>query len=316
MEMAQTLRPLSDLGVLLLGLIVGSFVNVCIYRLPRDLSVVKPRSRCPECGGGIAWYDNLPLCSYLLLQGRCRHCGARIPLRYPLVELCAAFLSWLVFLRFGLGPEYLIYFLYAGALLTLSVIDLDHRIIPDEISVYGLVTGLLLALFTPWLTLVDPLLSGFLQPAAAGLQTGLTFLARALGGGEPSPPEILASGLHVLSQAVLRLLDALFGALVGGGFLYGVGTLYEKARRQEGIGGGDIKLMAMAGAFTGWKGALFMIFGGSLAASVVGVFLMVRRGTGGQTAVPFGPFLSLGSLLYVFFGDRLIQSYLNLLAPF
>ena len=313
--MSESMRPLSDAFAVTLGLILGSFVNVCIYRLPRELSVVRPRSRCPACARSIPWYDNIPLLSFLVLRGRCRACGASIAARYPLVEAGTALVSWVVFLRFGLGAEYLVYFLYAAALLTLSVVDLDYRIIPDEISVYGLGVGLLLALCSPWLTLVDPLVSGWLQPAATGLTGELQSLARSAGTGASGALGVLAICVQATTTGLLRLLDSVVGMLVGGGFLYGVGALYEKARKQEGIGGGDIKLMAMAGAFTGWEGALFTIFGGSLVASVVGVFLMARRRTGGQTPIPFGPFLSAASFLYLLCGDRLIQSYLNLLRP-
>lgn len=261
METLGTVTGLPELLVILFGLIIGSFLNVCIYRLPLEQSVVRPRSRCPGCEKPIAWYDNLPIASYLLLRGKCRNCGARIPIRYPIIEVTTALVSWLVFFKFGFHWLYLVYFAYAAALLTLSVIDLDHRIIPDEISLSGIVIGLLLAAVTP------------LRP----------------------------------------FLDSLVGALLGGGFLLVVGLLYEAARKQEGIGGGDIKLMAMVGAFTGWKGALFTIFGGSVVASFVGIALMIRRREGTQIPIPFGPFLSFASFLYVLCGDPLIRAYLRML---
>jgi len=244
-----------------LGLLVGSFLNVCIHRVPREESVVAPRSRCPACGAGIAWYDNVPVLSYVLLRGRCRACGASISARYPVVEALTGLVSWLVFQRYGVSWLYAVWFAYAASLITLSVIDLDHRIIPDEISITGIAAGVLLSLFTP------------LQP----------------------------------------FLDSLFGLLLGGGFLLVVGMVYEAARKQEGIGGGDIKLMAMVGAFTGWKGALFTIFGGSVVASVFGISMMIARRSGTQLAIPFGPFLSAASFCYVLFGDELIQLYLGTL---
>jgi len=252
-------HPILDAIAVLLGLVVGSFLNVCIYRLPRDLSIVRPRSRCPSCEGTIRWYDNLPVLSYLLLRGRCRHCGASIPVRYPAVECATALVSWVCFRRFGPGWEYLLYFVYAAALLTVSVIDLDHRIIPDEISLPGIAAGLLLAALTPFNS----------------------------------------------------LLDALIGALLGGGFLVVVGLAYEAFRKQEGIGGGDIKLLAMIGAFTGWKGALFAIFGGSLIASILGVGLMIVRRADGKLPIPFGPFLSGASFLHILVGNQLVQAYWN-----
>lgn len=258
---AETTPWLLDLMAVLLGLMIGSFLNVCIHRLPAGQSVVRPRSRCPACEKTIAWYDNLPILSYLLLLGRCRHCHARISARYPLIEALTALVSWLVFRAFGPSFEYLVYFAYAASLLTVSVIDLDHRIIPDVISLPGIAIGLLLAALTPLIT----------------------------------------------------FLDAFVGALLGGGFLLVVGLAYEAARKQEGIGGGDIKLLAMMGAFTGWKGALFTIFGGSLIASVLGISIMIVRRTNGQVPIPFGPFLAGASFVYLLWGPALIDAYLGLL---
>ncbi len=263
METIAVLSPFSDIVAVLLGLIVGSFLNVCIHRIPAEQSIVKPRSRCPACQAGIAWYDNIPVLSYIILRGRCRACGATIPLRYPAVEIATGLISWVIFHHFGIPWLYAVWFIYSAALLTLSMIDLDHRIIPDGISLSGIVIGLLLSAFTP------------LQP----------------------------------------FLDSLIGVIVGGGFLLVVGLAYETVRKQEGIGGGDIKLMAMAGAFTGWKGALFTIFGGSLVASILGISLMIARRSGAQLAIPFGPFLSFASFCYILYGERLIQLYLGTLHP-
>ena len=241
----------------LLGLILGSFLNVCIYRLPREMSIVRPRSCCPSCNRMIAWFDNIPLLSYLLLRGKCRHCGTAIPIRYPLIEAITGLISWLVFYRFGLSLDYFVYFLYAASLLTVSVIDLEHRIIPDQISLSGIVIGLLLAAFTP----------------------------------------------------VIPFLDSLAGFALGGGSLLLVGMAYEAVRKQEGIGGGDIKLLAMIGAFTGWQGVLFTIFGGSMIASIVGITLMIVRRENGQVPIPFGPFLSGASFLFILVGPWLIEKY-------
>ena len=263
-------RPwMLELLTILWGLILGSFLNVCVYRLPRELSVVRPRSSCPTCSRPIAWFDNIPLVSYLLLRGRCRHCDAPIPVRYPLIEAATGLISWLVFLRFGLGPSYFVYFLYGAALLTVSVIDLEHRIIPDEISLPGIGIGLVLAGLTHFIPFLD----------------GVTFL------------------------------DAVIGLLAGGGSLLLVGLAYEAVRKQEGIGGGDIKLLAMIGVFTGWKGVLFTVFAGSLFASIVGIAVMIARRQNGQVPIPFGPFLSGASFLYVLVGDRLLQAYWGMLQP-
>ena len=316
MDTVNTLRPIAEIGAIVLGLVLGSFANVCIYRMPRQLSVVGPRSRCPACERWIPWYDNIPILSFLLLKGRCRSCGARISFRYPMVECGTALASWLLFLHFGLSWPYLVYFLYAVALITLSVIDIDFRIIPDRISLSGFAAGLVLSALTPWLTLVDPIVSPLLGPAAERLSGCLGVLPASVAGlatstaAGPAAVPFMQTALN----GFLRFTDSLAGALIGGGFLLVVGVLYEKVRSQEGIGGGDIKLLAMVGAFTGWQGALFTIFGGSLVASVVGVGIMIRRKSG-QIPVAFGPYLSVASLLYVLAGDELIQAYLNLVQP-
>lgn len=248
-----------DILAVLLGLILGSFLNVCIYRLPRELSVVRPRSCCPSCNRMIAWFDNLPLLSYLLLRGKCRHCGTGIPIRYPLVEGFTGLISWLLFCRFGLGVAYPVYFLYAASLLVVSVIDLDHRIIPDQISLSGIVIGLLLAAFTP----------------------------------------------------VMPFLDSLAGFALGGGSLLLVGMAYEAVRKQEGIGGGDIKLLAMIGAFFGWPGVLFTIFTASLTGTLAGMAVILRQRADMKLAVPFGPFLAIGAIGYVFIGPETLAWYLQ-----
>ena len=262
-EFFYSFPSMMELLALLWGLILGSFLNVCIYRLPRRLSVVRPRSMCPSCNQAIAWFDNVPVLSYLLLLGRCRHCGVRISIRYPLIEAATALISWFLVHRFGLGLAYIVYFPYAASLLAVSVIDLEHRLIPDEISLSGIVIGMVLAASAP----------------------------------------------------LIPFLDAFVGVLLGGGSLLLVGMAYEAVRKQEGIGGGDIKLLAMIGAFTGWKGVLFTVFGGSLLASAVGITLMAVRRTNGQVPIPFGPFLSGASFLYLLVGDRLLQAYLNMIQP-
>ena len=262
-ESLSMYQPLAEIVILLLGLIVGSFLNVCIYRLPRGLSVVRPRSHCPSCKALVQWFDNVPIVSYLFLKGRCRYCSATISFRYPLIELLSAVLSWLVYRRFGIGVGYLFYFPFAASLLTVSAIDLDHGIIPDEISIPGIAIGLIFAGFWPYLS----------------------------------------------------LWDSLVGILAGGGFLYLVGFFYGAATKREGIGGGDIKLMAMIGAFLGWKGSLFTIFAGSLIASLTGVSIMILRKADGKMPIPFGPFLSGAALLYLLAGDRIIWWYFSLLQP-
>ena len=244
----------------ILGAVVGSFLNVCICRMPRDESVVSPPSHCPGCGYRIRWYDNIPLVSYLLLRGRCRGCREKISPRYPLVELLNALLSLALFLRFGPTLAFAVLFLFCSALVVITFIDLEHQIIPDEISLSGIVLGFI-----------------------------FSFFLRGHG-----------------------WLNSLLGILLGGGSLLLVAYGYQVVTGKEGMGGGDIKLLAMMGAFLGWKSIPFIIFVSSLAGSVIGVSLMLIQKKDSKLAIPFGPYLALGALLYVFYGPRLISWYLTL----
>ncbi|MBS0014609.1 MAG: prepilin peptidase [Desulfobacterales bacterium] len=239
------------------GLCMGSFLNVCVSRLPQKLSIVRPGSRCPDCSAPIAFYDNIPVISWLLLKGRCRACGRSISIRYPIVELAAGVMAVLVVVQYGPVLSALIYFLLICALITISLIDLDHRIIPDIISLPGIAAGFL---------------ASFLLPE-------------------------------------LSWLDSLLGILIGGGLLYAVALGYYLFAGKEGMGGGDIKLLAMLGAFIGWKGVFFTIFTASLIGTITGIIMMLAAGKNLKFAVPFGPFLSLGAVVYLFFGQSLIQWY-------
>ncbi len=236
------------------GTLIGSFLNVCIYRVPRRLSIVAPRSYCPHCRHGIPWYDNVPLVSYLLLGGRCRSCRARISPVYPLVEAVTGLLSLALFLRFDVSPAYWVYFALSAALVAVTFIDLKHMIVPDIISLPGIVAGLL------W-----------------GLRAGLP-----------------------------GLLESLGGAVAGGGGLLLVAEAYRALRKREGLGGGDIKLLAMIGAFFGWKGVLFSLLVGSLTGSVVGIAIVIIEKKNMKYALPFGPFLSLGALAFLFWGADIL----------
>ena len=242
------------------GAVVGSFLNVCICRLPKGESVVSPPSHCPACGYKIPFYDNVPIVSYLLLRGACRSCGAPISLQYPLVELITALLALFLFMRFGLSFPFAVLFLFCAAMVVITFIDLEHFIIPDVISLPGIAIGFVVSFFIPRL----------------GWQ------------------------------------GSLLGILAGGGSLYLVATLYHLFTGKEGMGGGDIKLLAMMGAFFGWKAVPFIIFTSSLVGSVIGVTVMLIQKKDSKLAIPFGPFLALGALLYIFFGRQVIQWYLNL----
>jgi leader peptidase (prepilin peptidase) / N-methyltransferase len=253
-------EPLGLAAGAVLGALLGSFINVVIYRLPRDLSLVRPRSKCPHCGAGIAFYDNIPLVSYFVLGGRCRRCRGPISARYPLVEALGAALTAVIV---GLAPTPLmavVWIAFALSLLAVLFIDFDYQIIPDAITLPGIVVGLVAAAFGP-----------------------------------------------------LPFRDSVIGVAVGGGGLLLVAEAYRRIARREGLGLGDVKLMAMVGAFLGWRGALATLILGSLAGSLVGGALIAsRRGTR-LTALPFGSFLAPAAWAALFFGPWLWRAYLRLL---
>ena len=244
------------------GSIVGSFLNVCIYRIPQEKSIILPSSFCPHCKTPIHFYDNIPLVSFALLRGKCRVCHAPISWRYPLVEFLMGLFSLILLLRYGISPLYLVYFAFFASLILVSFIDLPHRIIPDVISLPGILIGVVISLLLPQLS----------------------------------------------------FKDSIIGVLLGGGSLYVVASVYHIITKREGMGGGDIKLLAMIGAFIGWKGVLFTILCSSLIGSIVGVTLMfISSNTDSKYAVPFGPFLSLGAIIYVLVGEALINWYIGFL---
>ncbi|HEX9022391.1 MAG TPA: prepilin peptidase [Geobacteraceae bacterium] len=244
----------------ILGAVVGSFLNVCIYRVPKDESIVFPPSHCPQCGFRIPFYDNVPILSYLLLRGKCRSCKAHISLQYPLVELINALLTLFLFMRFGPTFVFLILFIFCSAMVVVTFIDLEHQIIPDSISLPGIVLGFIFSFFIPRFGWVN----------------------------------------------------SLIGIAVGGGSLLLVAYGYQFLTKKEGMGGGDIKLLAMMGAFFGWRAVLFIIFVSSLIGSVIGIAVMLARREDSKLAIPFGPFLALGAILYIFFGRQAIHWYLTL----
>lgn len=245
----------------LFGLLVGSFLNVCIYRWPRDLSVVRPRSHCPACEKTIAWYDNIPLASFALLGGRCRHCRARIPVRYPVVEAITGLLFFYFVWRLGPTPAAAKMCVFAAALVALIFSDIEERILPDELTLGGTLAGLAFALAVP-------------TPA-----DGVRWLL----------------GLH---GAVDSLAGSALGAVLPAACLWAAGWLYQKLRHREGLGFGDVKLVAMAGSFLGLYGALLTLFWGSIAGSILGYAYI--RATGKDSAtyeLPFGTFLGAAALV-------------------
>ncbi len=239
---------------------IGSFLNVCIYRLPLDISIFSPsRSFCPHCRKQVKAYDNIPLLSFFLLGGKCRRCEGKISWRYPLVEALTGFVALALYWKYGLSASFFSLFVLSAALIVITFIDLDHRIIPDVISIPGVVIGFLLAIFLP----------------------------------------------------MVSIRDSIIGLLAGGGSLYLVAFLYEKLTRREGMGGGDVKLLAMIGAWLGWKAIPFTLFFSSLSGTLIGGGIILLYKEGRHYAIPFGPFLALSALVYIFFGPEIIRWYLD-----
>ena len=239
------------------GACIGSFMNVCIYRIPAGVSIVRPGSHCPRCNTAIAFYDNVPIFGYLLLGGKCRNCKAPISLRYPLVELLSGLSAAACMWKFGPTVFGLTAFIFLAVLIVVTFIDLDHRIIPDVISLPGI------------------------------------------------PIFFFAS----LANPAVTWLESLLGIAIGGGLLFAVAWGYQAMTGRDGMGGGDIKLLAMIGAMIGWKGVVFTLFAASLIGTVIGLFAMIRAGKDMRLAIPFGPFLSAGAVLFLFFGNELMFWY-------
>jgi leader peptidase (prepilin peptidase)/N-methyltransferase len=250
---------------LLFGLLIGSFLNVCIYRWPRDLSVVKPRSHCTACEKTIAWYDNIPVASFLLLGGRCRQCGARISFRYPVVELATGLLFFYWVRTQGLSALAIKMCVFSALVVGLIFCDLEERILPDEMTKGGIVLGLVFA----WFVKVDDF-SGRALLWFVGVQ----------------PTDKYGS-----------LTEAAMGAALPAFFLWGGGWLYQKIRHREGLGLGDVKLIAMVGAFLGLHSALFTLILGSVTGSIVGyAYIKLTHQDASTYELPFGTFLGAAAL--------------------
>jgi leader peptidase (prepilin peptidase) / N-methyltransferase len=258
------ISPLTLGAAFVFGSIIGSFLNVVILRLPDpSTSIVFPPSHCPKCSHSLSWYENIPILSFVFLRGKCAHCRDQISVQYPIVEFLTGLLAVAAAATFGLSATALGYFIFCAALVTIIWIDLHHQIIPDTISLPGIILGFCFSFvssFVSW-------------------------------------------------------QDSLIGLLAGGGIFYAVSYSYYLFRRQEGLGGGDIKLLAMLGAFLGWQSLLFIIFASSISGTIVGLFAMRSQKKGGATRIPFGPFLALSGLFYLFFRpqvEELFRLYLNL----
>ena len=253
---------MSDLAVIVLsgvfGLAVGSFLNVCIYRLPLGQSVVRPASRCTHCGTSLRWYDNVPLLSYLLLRGRCRQCHAEVSVMYPLIEAITGVVFVAGYLLFGFQLLLLARLLFACAMIVLFIIDLQHRLLPNVLTLPGIVMGFLFSLLLPpgW-------------------------------------------------------LDSLIGIVAGGGVLLLLAEAYYRVRKEEGLGMGDVKMLAMIGAFLGWKLMLVTLVLSSFMGSIIGLGMIALKRGDMKYALPFGTFLAIGALAASVSGDALLGWYLS-----
>jgi leader peptidase (prepilin peptidase) / N-methyltransferase len=245
----------------ILGLVLGSFANVCIYRLPAGKSIVTPGSQCPKCGKNILWYDNIPLLSYILLRGKCRFCKAPISFRYFIVELLTGVLFLLTFLKFGVSPALFVYLIFVLALIIVSFIDIDTFLIPDVIVLPGILLGLIFSVLFPQIHQIQ---------------------------------------IHQITRTG-SFLYSLEGVLLGGLVLLFLGVVGKFIFKKEAMGGGDVKLLAMIGAFLGWKCVLLSLFFGSLLGTVVSLSLIVAGKKKIEEYVPFGPYLGLGAVIALFF---------------
>jgi leader peptidase (prepilin peptidase)/N-methyltransferase len=265
------------------GAIIGSFLNVVIHRLPREESIVLPSSRCPSCGAAIAFYDNVPVVSYLMLGGRCRSCKTRISVRYPAVEALTGLLWAAVAWRDGLTFALPFDLVFVTAIMALVFIDAEHMLLPNAITYPGIVFALIARLVLPYL-MGQPHFDD-LPMLLSGLLAGQPWWAASLAG-------------------------ALLGALVGGGSLWLMGYLWEKLRGVEAMGLGDVKMMFMVGAYLGWRLTILNIFLGVLSGSLIGVVLMARQGKRDmQMLLPFGVFLGIGAIAALLFGAPIVAWY-------
>ncbi len=265
------------------GAVIGSFLNVVIHRVPLEESIVFPNSRCPSCGGAIAFYDNIPVLSWVMLGAKCRSCKERISFRYPAVELLTAALFVAVAWHAGLSAALPFDLIFASALLALVFIDAEHMILPNVITYPGIVFAVIARIAIPYLT------------------------------GTPhfdDVPSLSHGALANMPIGVVSLAGALIGALIGGGSLWLMGWTWEKLRGIEAMGLGDVKMMFMVGAYLGWRLTILTIFVGVLTGSVIGIALMARKGQRNmQMLLPFGVFLGLGAIAALLFGAPLVEWY-------
>ena len=245
--------------IFILGLIVGSFSNVCIYRIPKNESIIYPASHCLKCRTTIKPVDNIPLLSYVLLKGRCRNCGSKISIQYPIVELLTGIIYLIIYLIYGLSIQSLIYIILSSALIIIAFIDLNEMIVPDVISLPGIGVGLILSFFVPY----------------------------------------------------IKFINSVSGVVVGGGIILIIALVGSMIFKKEAMGGGDIKLAAMIGAFLGWRYTIISLFLGFFLGALAGIFLILSKIKSREDMVPFGPFIALGSLITLLWGEKILSWYLG-----
>lgn len=351
--MTSFVRLYLDAVVFVFGAVVGSFLNVCIHRLPRNESIVTPPSACPHCHQHIRWYHNIPLVTYLAIRGKCRYCGAAITPRYFIVELLTAVMFLVVWLRFD-GWEPVIYWIMFSGLIAATFIDLEHLIIPNGITLGGIVVGVLLSLLRPL-----PILTAWLQ-SLLGALCGGGVLWLVVEGGKllfGKQKLALAPGTRIVianqqvnieadvwlwenlfcrqsdritfQAATLKFGDQTFESVAvviseiklivnGQEFdLATIGPIEATSERiclpREAMGFGDVKLLAAIGAFLGWQATLFTVFCSSILGSAVGLSGIAFRRMQWQTRIPYGPYLVVGAVLWVFYGQPIVQWYLHLI---
>jgi leader peptidase (prepilin peptidase)/N-methyltransferase len=245
--------------IFILGLIVGSFSNVCIYRIPKNESIIYPASHCPKCRSNISPKDNIPLLSYILLKGRCRNCKSKISIQYPIVELLTGLIYLIIYQTYGLSVQTLIYIILSSALIIIAFIDLNEQIVPDVISLPGIVIGFIISFFVPYISFINSAL----------------------------------------------------GVLVGGGIILIIGMAGSVIFKKEAMGGGDVKLAAMIGAFLGWRYIIISLFLGFFLGALAGIFLIMSKIKSREDTVPFGPFIVLGSFITLLWGEKIISWYIG-----
>jgi leader peptidase (prepilin peptidase)/N-methyltransferase len=271
------------LAAFIFGLIIGSFLNVCIYRWPRDESVVKPRSHCPHCGTTIGWQDNIPLLSYLLLKGSCRHCAGPISIRYPLVELLNGLFFAYLFGRFGVDPMTFKVAVFTSMMLILIFTDLSDYILPDEITLGGLVLAFALIPFVP----VEDRFTGIIWLFAG------------------EKPE----------QWIVSLIESGFAAVFIGGLLFVLRSSYFRVRKVEGLGLGDVKMMTMVAAFWGFAPTITILMIGSIVGALTGLAIVVIGRKRWSHELPFGSYLGAASIIVAVWGDDILEWYTRVMIP-